>query len=214
MRDLNNMNLLGTIGREVKMFESKNGLAISNIPVTTVQQRQGKSEISTFHTVVCFGELATMAADFKVGDRIYASGKIQNDSYEKDGQKIRVTKIVASHIAKVLNEGVEQSTQTTPQSNPAPGGGQPPANFPLGESSAKTTFPFHDVERNMIWVKPTAEDQGCSFHKEQGTEVLMTCAWNDPLEPEKGGTVYSMDPSKGDTDWKHVGNVPSTLIPF
>jgi len=203
MRDLNKVELLGTISQDLRLATSKSGLSIANIPISTTQVKQNGTEISTYHTIVCFGELADMASEFAVGDRIFASGKIQNESYEKDGQKVRVTKIVASHLAKLLSEGVGEKQGA---SAPAPGG-KPPANFLHGESKPKPTFPFFDAERQLNWPKP--EENNCSFIT-QG-DVTLTCAWQDPENPSKGGSVYEM--KKDDTDWQSIGSI-STAPPF
>jgi single stranded DNA-binding protein len=207
MRDLNKTELLGTIGREVKTFVSKDGLAITNIPITTVQKRRDKTDISTYHTIVCFAELAEMAADFQIGDRIFATGSIQNDSYEKDGQKVYVTKIKATHLAKLASE---LSSEPKADSGSAQGG-KPAANFLRGESSNPVAFPYHDNERQISWSQPGPDADGCSYAS-QG-DLTLTCAWQDPSNPKKGGSVYGM--REGDKEWKPMGSIPNTAsVPF
>ena len=208
MRDLNKTELLGTIGKEVKTFVSKDGLAITNIPITTTQKRRdGKSDINTYHTIVCFAELAEMAANFNVGDRIFATGSIQNDSYEKDGQRVYVTKIKATHLAKLASEA---SANEKPSAGPAQGGNST-ANFPRGESSPVAAFPYHDDKRNVSWPKPDANSDGHSYAR--NGDYTLTCAWNDPSDPKKGGAVYGM--TEGDSEWQPMGSIPNTApIPF
>ena len=207
MRDLNKTELLGTIGREVKTFVSKDGLAITNIPITTVQQRRDKTDISTYHTIVCFAELAEMAADFQIGDRIFATGSIQNDSYEKDGQKVYVTKIKATHLAKLASES---SSEPKPNAG-SNGENKSTANFLRGESSNPVAFPYHDSKRQISWDQPGPDADGCSYAS-QG-DLTLTCAWQDPSNPKKGGSVYGM--REGDKEWQPMGSIPNTAsIPF
>lgn len=53
-------------------------------------------ERTTWVTIVCFGKLVKKAAEkIRKGDFLTVEGKLQNDSYEKDGQKINRTKVVA-----------------------------------------------------------------------------------------------------------------------
>lgn len=203
MRDLNTVEILGTVSREVKLNKSAKGLSIANIPVATKVTRQGGTEISTYHTIVCFGELADMAAGFSVGDRVFVNGSIQNESYEKDGQKVYVTKIKASCLAKLASEA--EDTAPSAQS-----GGAAPENFPRGE--AKSSFPFFDNKNQINWSAPGPNDKNCSPIVEKGG-VHMTCAWVDPKDPTKGGTVYGM--RDGEDNWIKLNDIPNTQdIPF
>lgn len=186
MRDLNKIEVLGTVSQPVRTNKTGSGLSIANIPIATVvKNRTSGKEFTTYHTIVCFAELADMASSFSEGDRVFATGSIQNDSYEKDGQRVRVTKIKASHLAKVLSEALDQ-----PQESPSNGKGDT-ANFPHGEISTTASFPFHDAERQVTWAAPTKDDNGCSPVVEK-SGVFMTCRWEDPGNPLLGGIVYGM----------------------
>jgi single-strand DNA-binding protein len=107
MRDLNKVEVMGTISKPVRTASSKSGLPIANIPIATVQKRQTGNDITTYHTIVCFGELADMASTFNVGDRVFATGSIQNESYEKDGQRQTMTKVKATHLAQLASEATD-----------------------------------------------------------------------------------------------------------
>tara|TARA_R100001463_G_scaffold45515_1_gene93816 strand:+ start:6312 stop:6932 length:621 start_codon:yes stop_codon:yes gene_type:complete len=206
MRDQNRVSLKGTVSKEVTTATSKNGLAIANIPISTTQSRQNGNDITTYHTIVCFGELAEMAASFQLGDRVSVEGSIQNDSYEKDGQRIRVTKVKASHLDKLFSEAVD-----APAGNASPKK-EDSANFPLGEASKPTGFPFLDSQRQINWEKPGPEDNGCSPVVEQ-SGVHMTCRWEDPENPLSGGIVYGM--KDGEESWTQLGTIPNTVdLPF
>tara|TARA_R110000824_G_scaffold324556_3_gene511510 strand:- start:1053 stop:1667 length:615 start_codon:yes stop_codon:yes gene_type:complete len=204
MRDLNKVELLGSVSREIKMAQSAKGLSIANIPIATVVSRQSGSDIKTFHTIVCFGELADMASTFVVGDRVFISGSVQNESYEKNGQKVYVTKIKASHLAKLMSEAEDKP----------PGGEtkkeESAENFPLGEVSSKPNFPFYDAERKVTWDKPG--DSKCSpCIVKDG--INMTCQWESMEDPSLGAVVFGM--KDGDESWKEIGTIKSTVdIPF
>jgi len=206
MRDLNKMELIGSVSQEIRMNQSAKGLSIANIPVATKVTSRSGAEISTYHTIVCFGDLADMASSFKVGDRVFATGSIQNESYEKDGQKKYVTKIKASHLAKLAAEAEDRPQEA------APNGGNSTANFPLGETNKTVGFPFYDTERQVTWAAPTKDDNGCSPVVEK-SGVFMTCRWENPEDPLSGGVVYGM--KDGEETWNTLGNIPSTVdLPF
>ena len=207
MRDLNKVSLVGTVSKEVTTATSQKGLAIANIPIQTSQNRMNGNPIVTYHTIVCFGELAEMAASFKINDRVMAEGSIQNDSYEdKDGQKRRVTKVKASVLAKLASEAQDSMAPAT--------GEKPAANFPLGEAKDKQSsgFPFFDTERQVNWEQPSKEDNGCSPVIEK-SGVHMTCRWENPDNPLHGGIVYGM--KDGEESWSQLGTIPNTAnVPF
>jgi single-strand DNA-binding protein len=205
MRDLNKMELIGSVSQEIRVNQSAKGLAIANIPVSTKVVRQSGQEISTYHTIVCFGELAEMASTFKVGDRVFATGSIQNESYEKDGQKRYVTKVKATHLAKLAAEAEDKPAQEAPK-------GGNTANFPRGETSKPAGFPFYDTERQVTWAAPNKDGNGCSPVVEK-SGLFMTCRWENPEDPLCGGVVYGM--KDGEDTWNTLGNIPSTVnIPF
>tara|TARA_R100001163_G_C5022336_1_gene164832 strand:- start:160 stop:774 length:615 start_codon:yes stop_codon:yes gene_type:complete len=204
MRDLNKVTLIGTVSKDISTATSQKGLAIANIPIQTAQSRQNGSDIVTYHTILCFGELAELASTFKVGDRVMAEGSIQNDSYEVDGQKRRVTKVKASVLAKL---------QTVAEDNM--GGSkkeESSENFPHGETRNSSGFPYFDAEREVTFEKPTEGDKGCSPVVTK-SNVHFTCRWSDPNNPFKGGIVFGLN--DGEKDWKQVGTIESTAnIPF
>lgn len=200
MRDINEATLLGTVSKEVQVNQGKSGILICNIPISTVKKGwNGGKDQSTYHTVVCFGELADVAQNFKVGDRVMARGRIQNDSYEVNGEKRIKTKITASQVVLCSEEVVEGGDKA------APSGGKPAANFPRGESDLndESAFPFQDKERGLTWEKPKEGDEGWSYVQKDA--VLYACAWDNPETPYDGGVVYSMQ--SGDVDWSPAGKI-------
>ena len=207
MRDINQATLLGTISKEVKMAQGKSGIAIANIPISTIKEGwNGGKDQTTFHTIVCFGDLAELAKSFQLGDRILARGRIQNESYETpEGVRKTFTKITASEMAKCVSEAGESK-----RPSPEPGG-KAPENFPRGESSPAATFPYQDKENDINWNKPEEGADGCSYAKKDG--ILMTCAWRNPEKPSEGGSIYGM--KDGGSEWEPMGSIPNTTkVPF
>jgi len=61
-----------------------------------VDRRFSKDEQTDFINIVCFGKSAEFAEKyFKKGMKVLVTGRIQTGSYEKEGQKIYTTDIVA-----------------------------------------------------------------------------------------------------------------------
>ena len=204
-RDQNLVLLTGTVSKDVTTNKTQKGLSIANIPVSTKVVRQNGTEIVTYHTILCFGELADLAATFKVGNRIHCSGSIQKESWEKEGVKQYTTKVKATHLILSSREAEDQPQATN-------SGGNSSGNFPLGETSNKAGFPFSYKRYGIRFEKPGAGDNGCSPPVEH-KGVFVTCRWEDPSDASYGGTVYAM--KDGSEQWDEIDKIPSSVdLPF
>lgn len=98
MRGINKAILVGNLGKDPETRYSGDGKAVTNFSVATSESWKGKDgsqqEKTEWHNCVCFGRLAEIAGEYlRKGSKVYIEGKIQTDSYEKDGQKRYSTKI-------------------------------------------------------------------------------------------------------------------------
>jgi single-strand DNA-binding protein len=113
MASLNKACILGRVGQNPEKGQSQN--APVNLSVATHEvwrDKQGnKQEDLQWHRVVVWGAQGDNVLKYvKKGDLLYIEGKIQTDSYEKDGQKLYATKIVAREV-KFLTTKPQQSQQ-------------------------------------------------------------------------------------------------------
>lgn len=97
--DVNRITLLGRIGKECESKNTSTGLAICNFTVATGYKPKGGTQITEWHNVTCFGKTAEIAVEMgKKGARVYVEGRVQTDTWEKDGVKQYRTKIVANEV--------------------------------------------------------------------------------------------------------------------
>ena len=188
MRDINEVKILGTVAQEPRVNDTKSG-SVANLSVVTSKKR-GEYDIKKYHSVTCWNDLAQEAAKLKEGDRVFVSGALDTDKYEKNGQTVFKDKITAHALARVAG-GVSGESSSKPQ-------GGPPGSFNTREGK-KSTFPYADKAHKVSWPKP--DESGFSYSDDG---VAMLCvAWTDPTDPTKGGTVYQY----ADDDWLPHGEV-------
>tara|TARA_R100001163_G_scaffold55702_1_gene43239 strand:- start:71 stop:673 length:603 start_codon:yes stop_codon:yes gene_type:complete len=193
MRDINEVKLLGTVSQAVRVSDTKTG-SVANVSLVTSMKR-GEYDIKKYHSITCWNDLADMASSLKEGDRLFVSGRIDTDKYEKNGQTVYKDKITASAIAKVVG-----GSESDAPSRPA---GGPPGSFSSG-GGRKSTFPYADKAHKVSWPKP--DESGFSYADDGVAQLCV--AWTDPKDPTKGGTVYQL----ADNDWEPFGEVDAAVI--
>ena len=103
MAGLNKVLIIGNLGRDVELKYSQTGVAVGRLAVATSDSwtdAQGqKQEKTEWHNVTVFGKLAENCGKYlKKGSKVYVEGKLQTDSYDKDGQTHYSTKIIANTV--------------------------------------------------------------------------------------------------------------------
>jgi single-strand DNA-binding protein len=104
---VNRVILVGNLTRDAEAV-STNGRAMSRMRLATNAQWQdsdgNRQEQAEFHTVVSFGRLAEIVAQYGTrGRRVYVEGRLRTRSYEgNDGVTRMATEIVAEMV-KLLN---------------------------------------------------------------------------------------------------------------
>ena len=103
MAGLNKVLIIGNLGRDVELKYSQNGTAVGRMAVATSDSwtdAQGqKQEKTEWHNVTVFQKLAENCEKYlKKGSKVYVEGKLQTDSYDKEGQTHYSTKIIANVV--------------------------------------------------------------------------------------------------------------------
>ena len=113
--------LIGNVGQapDVKVFSEKK---VANITLATSENYKDKSgnkiTNTEWHNVVFFGKLAEIVEKFvKKGDKLYLEGKIKYESYEKEGIKKYITKIIGNQL--IMLGAKDNSTKFEKPQNPA-----------------------------------------------------------------------------------------------
>jgi single-strand DNA-binding protein len=117
---MNNITLVGRVGRDPEMKFSQNGLPIVNFSIATEYGKDEKKK-TTWHNIVVFDKLAeNVASSVTKGSRVIVAGRIEISEYEtKDGEKKKKTELIADAVGLELRYEPVQSVyvleETTPE---------------------------------------------------------------------------------------------------
>jgi single-strand DNA-binding protein len=113
---LNKAIIIGNIGKDPEMRTTAGGNPVTNFSVATTEKyndKQGvKQEHTEWHNIVVWGKLAEIAGQYlKKGSSVCVEGKIQTQSWEKDGTKHYKAEIVASNFQMLDAKPQDQQSQ-------------------------------------------------------------------------------------------------------
>lgn len=131
---LNEVNIIGNLGRDPEIRYMPSGDAIANIAVATSYKSKDKNtgeekEHTEWHRISFFGRLAEIVGQYlKKGSSVYVKGRLQTRKYtDKDGVEKYATEIVAENMKMLGTPGGRQDDQGSApaQRQAAPAGGAP-----------------------------------------------------------------------------------------
>jgi single-strand DNA-binding protein len=95
---LNEVNIIGNLGRDPEPFDTRNGRGCRMSVATTYKPKEGE-EVTEWHRVVVFGKQADFCIDWlKTGRQVYVTGRLNTSKYEKEGVTHYSTDIVAVRV--------------------------------------------------------------------------------------------------------------------
>ena len=102
MASINKVIIVGRLGKEPELKDVGQS-QVCKFSVATSEKwtdKNGqKQERTEWHNIVVWGKLADICGTYlKKGSEVYIEGKLQTESYEKDGQKKYITNIVAATV--------------------------------------------------------------------------------------------------------------------
>jgi single-strand DNA-binding protein len=103
-KGLNKVMLIGRLGKDPELKYTEKGTAYCNFSLATDEsykdENGNKVDRTEWHNIVTWRKLAEICQQYlKKGSKIYCEGKLQTDSYEKDGIKRYSTKIVMTDMS-------------------------------------------------------------------------------------------------------------------
>lgn len=120
---VNKVILVGRIGSDLKLQETRSGTVACNFSLATSERRKEGNEWkehTEWHNCSAFGNTAQNLCDFMAkGRQIYIDGRLQTDVWEKDGVKRKATKIVCNNI-QFLGAKTEGQQSLNPKQNYQP----------------------------------------------------------------------------------------------
>jgi single-strand DNA-binding protein len=133
MRGINQVFVLGTLGREPEVRRTQGGNVIANLALATneawTSKTGEKQEHTEWHRCVLFGRIAEVAEKYLTkGDRVHVSGKLRTNKWTaKDGTDRYTTEIVVSDMQMLGGSG--GSGQRPPPARKAAQEAGPPMDF-------------------------------------------------------------------------------------
>jgi single-strand DNA-binding protein len=132
----NTVTVSGTLGKDLDLRYTASGRAVASVGVAVNRRFQVNNEWTeetSWFQLVMWADLAEhAAASLSKGDRVIASGRLQQRSYDKDGEKRSITEIVVDDIGPSL-KWAECSVERVQRTESSGSGGNRGAAEPLGE---------------------------------------------------------------------------------
>lgn len=125
-KGLNKVMLIGRLGKDPELKYTEKGTAYCNFSIATDEsykdENGNKIDRTEWHSIVTWRKLAEICQQYlKKGSKIYCEGKLQTDSYEKDGIKRYSTKIVMTDMTMLDSKGATDKVSDEPNKVVEPG---------------------------------------------------------------------------------------------
>jgi len=102
-RSVNKIILVGHVGRDPEIRETRTGKKVAHLSLATNRWSAAggeEGERTDWHRLTFWSRNAQFAEDYLgTGDRIYVEGRLEYDSYERDGVTIPSAEI---HVSEVV----------------------------------------------------------------------------------------------------------------
>jgi single-strand DNA-binding protein len=101
-RSVNKVILVGVLGRDPDVQSTNAGTKVAHCSLATTRRipRNGAFEERTeWHRLTLWDRLAQLAEDYmRKGDRVYVEGRMEYDSFERNGITIPTAEVVVAEI--------------------------------------------------------------------------------------------------------------------
>jgi single-strand DNA-binding protein len=102
-RSVNKIFLMGNVGRDPDIQQTQNGTKVAHLSLATNRRiptgGDETKERTDWHRLTCWNRLAQFVEDHvTTGDRIYVEGRLEYDSYERDGVTIPSAEITVHEL--------------------------------------------------------------------------------------------------------------------
>jgi single-strand DNA-binding protein len=101
-RSVNKVILVGNVGRDPDVQMTASGTKVAHLSLATsrrVPRNGGYEERTEWHRLTLWDRLAELAENYvRKGDRLYVEGRIEYDSYEKNGVTIPTAEVAVREL--------------------------------------------------------------------------------------------------------------------
>ena len=107
-RSVNKITLIGNVGRDPDIQQTKSGTKVAHFSIATNRRAPAGSEEqerTDWHRLTLWSKQAQFAEDYiRTGDRIYIEGRLEYDSYERDGVVIPTAEIHVNEVVLLMSK--------------------------------------------------------------------------------------------------------------
>jgi single-strand DNA-binding protein len=108
-RSVNKITLIGHVGHDPEVRETKSGHKVVHFSLATNRRLPADSDEerrTDWHRLTLWSQPAQFAEDYiRTGDRIYVDGRLEYDSYERDGVVIPTAEITVHEVVILASKG-------------------------------------------------------------------------------------------------------------
>lgn len=105
MRSTNFVILVGTLGQDPKTgVSTKNGTSWANASMATSKKMKDGTYATTWHKISAFGKTAEELGSARKGDGVFIEGELETSQYEKNGQKVTSTQVIARSVMRAAKQ--------------------------------------------------------------------------------------------------------------
>lgn len=100
-RSVNKVILVGHVGRDPELKVTRSGVKVANVSLATNRRRadEESAERTDWHRLTLWDGLADFAAErVSKGDRVYVEGRLEYDSYEREGVNIPTADVTVREL--------------------------------------------------------------------------------------------------------------------
>lgn len=119
---INNVVLVGRLTRDIELRKTQSGLSVASFTIAcdrrlSQEQKNNNEQSADFISCVAWRGSADFLGNYAhKGDTVGIEGRIQTRSYDRDGQKVYVTEIIANSVSILHSTQPRQAqAQTQPQ---------------------------------------------------------------------------------------------------
>ncbi len=120
MPNVNKFYGVGHLGKDPEVRITQSGTSVANFSVgITMSEKQNGEWVKATEWLNCiaFGKQAEWLGEASKGDLCIFNGRMKTESYEKDGQKKYITKIICDDVQTVKKGTTEKSSDVRMTSN-------------------------------------------------------------------------------------------------
>jgi single-strand DNA-binding protein len=97
-RSINKIILVGNVGRDPDVQTTGSGQKVARLSLATSYTKPGE-ERTEWHRLTLWDRLADLAEEYiRKGDRLYVEGRMEYDSYERNGVTIPTAEVVVREL--------------------------------------------------------------------------------------------------------------------